>query len=60
MKRILVLMLLFVTAQITFAQRSLPKVDLKTMDNTLLPHQILTMMVNQLLLAFGLHGVSLV
>ena len=34
MKRILVLMLLFVTAQITFAQRSLPKVDLKTMDNT--------------------------
>ena len=34
MKRILILMLVFVTAQITFAQRSLPKVDLKTMDNT--------------------------
>lgn len=34
MKRILILMVLFATAQITFAQRSLPKVDLKTMDNT--------------------------
>ena len=34
MKRILILMVLFTAAQITFAQRSLPKVDLKTMDNT--------------------------
>ena len=34
MKKLLILMLVFVTAQIAFAQRSLPKVDLKTMDNT--------------------------
>ena len=34
MKRVLILTLLFATAQITFAQRSLPKIDLKTMENT--------------------------
>ena len=34
MKRILMLIVLLIIAQITFAQRSLPKVDLKTINNT--------------------------
>ena len=59
MKRILILTLLFAAAQITFAQRSLPKIDLKTMDNTTTKLQLLLiMMENQLLLVFGPHGAS--
>ena len=58
MKRILILTLLFATTQITFAQRSLPKVDLKTMDNTATSTAAFDNMENQLLLAFGPLGAS--
>ena len=59
MKQLLLLLTFLVTTQVAFSQnRSLPKVDLKTMDNTSTSTAAFDNDGKPIVISFGLPGVS--